>query len=128
MARKTNGEKAAAPGGDDRTWLKRELDKRHLSERKFARLVGCSAAHMNYMARGDKRPGAELALRMADELTRSGEKVTEQDLLREFGKLSPLPEEYDEREEERLLELYRALGQCGRVQLVQFAVFLAGEE
>ena len=128
MARKTNAEEAAAPGDDDRTWLKRMLDERELSERNFAQLVGCSAAHMNYMTRGKKAPGAELALRMANELSKLKGKVTEQEVLRAFGKLSPLPEEYDEREEERLLELYRALGQCARLQLVQFAVFLAGEE
>lgn len=103
-------------------WLQAQLDARHWSVRRFGRLIGCTAAHAHYLARGEKGPGPELARRMAEVLG-----VTEQTILRAYGKLSPLPDDWDEQQERQLVELWRGLERDARAQVMQFARFLAGE-
>ena len=115
------------PAAEEPFWLKRELDARGWSERRFGRLIGCTAAHANYLARGEKGPGPELARRMAEELSRQGGTVTEQQVLRAYGKLSPLPDGWDEKQERRLVEAWRGLDAPERAQAVEFVRFLGGE-
>ena len=117
-------EEEGADAEEEPFWLERKLRnrKRPLSIRKFGQLIGCSPAHAQYLATGSKGPGPELARRMADVL-----EVTEQEVLRAYGKLSPLPDDWDEQQERRLVELWRGLEREARAQVVQFARFLAGE-
>ena len=54
--------------------------------------------------------------------------MTEEDVMRKAGHLSPLPDGYSALDEQRLVELYRALDLGGRNQLTRFAEFLVADQ
>jgi transcriptional regulator with XRE-family HTH domain len=101
------------------TWLAQELRKRRMSQRQLAQAIGCSPSHAHRLVTGQEKPSPKLCREIARVF-----EVTEQEVMRRVGHLSPLPDGYSELDEQRLAELYRALGQSERNQLMRFAEFL----
>lgn len=104
------------------TWLWRELDARGWSARYLGRLIGVSYTHAARLANEEQPLTPEMCRRVASVL-----EWTEEDVMRRAGHLSPLPGGYDWLDEQRLVELYRALDLEGRSQLTRFAEFLAAD-
>lgn len=101
-----------------RTWIERELFVLRWSIREFARQIGVSATHASRVARGE-RPSTELCREIARVFG-----MTHAEVLRLAGHLDPLPEDYGEQEEIRLLEIMRELEPGEREELMNFAKFL----
>ena len=103
------------------TWIWRELDKpeRGWSARHLGRLLGISYTHAARLANEEQPLTTEMCKRVAVVFG-----MTEVDVLRQAGHLSPLPDGYDRLDEQRLVELYRALNLGERNQLMRFAEFL----
>ena len=57
-----------------------------------------------------------------------GKDVTEQDVMRNVGRLSPLPDDYDKAQERELVEVLQELRYSDRKTLIEFAQFLLGRE
>ena len=107
------------------TWLWRELDKpeRGWSARYLGRLLGISYTHAARLANEEQPLTTEMCKRVAAVFER-----TEEDVMRLAGHLSPLPDGYDRLDEQRLVELYRALDLDDRGQLMRFAEFLVADQ
>lgn len=103
------------------TWLWRELKRkdRDWSARQFGRKLGVSPTHAARLVNEEQPLTTEMCKKVANVL-----EMTEEDVLRLAGHLSPLPDGYSELDEQRLVELFRALGLDGRDQLLRFAEFL----
>ena len=54
--------------------------------------------------------------------------MTEQDVMRQVGRLSPLPDDYDKAQEQELKEILQELGYSDRKALIKFAQFLLGRD
>jgi len=54
--------------------------------------------------------------------------MTEQDVMRQVGRLSPLPDDYDKAQEQELKEILQELRYSDRKALVKFAQFLLGRD
>lgn len=111
---------------NEETWIAKELRRQEeagkkMSGREFARQTGCSPTHAHKLITGAQRPSPKLCRRIARVFG-----VTEQEVMRQAGHLSPLPDGYSELDEQRLVELYRSLSHDGRNQLMRFAEFLRG--
>jgi transcriptional regulator with XRE-family HTH domain len=107
------GEKA-----EPRTWIERELFERRWSVREFGRQIGVSATHAGRLAQGE-RPSTRLCHEIARVFG-----MTHLEVLRRVGHVDPLPDDYEEHEEVRLLEILRELESGEREELLQFARFL----
>jgi transcriptional regulator with XRE-family HTH domain len=103
----------------DRTWIEYELFKRRWSTREFGRQVGVSATHASRIGRGIDQPSAKLCAEIARVFG-----MTTQEVMRRAGHLPPLPENYEERTEQRILELMRELPRDAREELMNFAQYL----
>jgi len=110
---------------DKRTWLKRQVDGKGWKGRQFARLIGYSYSQTHRFLTGEQPPSGEACKRIAVVL---GGGITEEDVMREAGRLSPLPPDYDKAQEKKLKELLRALSYSDRKQLIEFAQFLLGRD
>ena len=104
---------------NEETWIAQELTKRGMTGRKFARQIGCSPTHAHRLITGVERPSTKLCRRIAAVFG-----VTEQEVMRQTGRLSPLPDDYDKAQEHELVETLQALSYSDRKTLVKFAQFL----
>lgn len=104
------------------TWIWRELDERGWSARYLGRQLVISWTHAARLANEEQPLTTEMCKRLAAVF-----KMTEEDVMRLAGHLSPLPDGYDKLDEQRLVELYRALALEGRSQLMRFAEFLVAD-
>ena len=101
------------------TWLRRELKQRGWSARYFGRLIEVSYTHAARLVNEEQPLTTEMCRKVAEVLD-----WTEEDVMRQAGHLSALPNGYSELDEQRLVELYRALSLSERDQLMKFAEFL----
>jgi transcriptional regulator with XRE-family HTH domain len=104
---------------NEETWIKRELTKRGMTGRRFADAIGCSPTHASRLIAGVDRPSVKLCRRIAAVF-----RVTEQEVMRQTGRLSPLPDDYDKAQEQELKEIMQGLPYSSRKTLVEFAQFL----
>jgi plasmid maintenance system antidote protein VapI len=88
-----------------------------------AGLLGISYTHAARLANEEQPLTTEMCKRIAVVF-----EMTEEDVMRLAGHLSPLPDGYDRLDEQRLVELYRALDLEGRGQLTRFAEFLVADQ
>jgi len=102
----------------EETWIKQELIKRGWTGRKFARQIGCSATHAHRLITG-KKPSNRLCGEIARVFG-----ITKDEVLRQVGRRDPLPDDYDEAQEQRLKEILRELSYPDRKTLIEFAQFL----
>ena len=95
------GDNIALKGGlvEEETWIKRELTKRRMTGREFARQIGCSPTHAHRLIAGEVQPSEKLCPKIARVFG-----MTEQEVLRRAGKLSQLPNDYDVQQEQELKE------------------------
>ena len=117
---------------DDRTWLERELFRRRWSVRQLARELApyrtdsgepYSAQHIARVVKGEARPSTKLCREMARLFG-----MTEAEVLRHAGHMSPLPDDLEEAEGASLLELFQQLTVNERIQVLEFARFLTRAE
>ena len=103
-------------------WIWRELDERGWSARYLGRQLEVSYTHAARLANEEQPLTTEMCKRLASVF-----EMTEEDVMRKAGHLSPLPDGYDRLDEQRLVELYRALSLGERGQLMRFAEFLVAD-
>ena len=103
-------------------WIWRELDERGWSARYLGRQLEVSYTHAARLANEEQPLTTEMCKRLATVF-----EMTEEDVMRKAGHLSPLPDGYDRLDEQRLVELYRALDLEDRGQLLRFAEFLVAD-
>ena len=108
---------------DERTWLKRQVDEKGWKGRQFARLIGYSYSQTHRFLTGEQPPSGRACRKIAALFG-----MTEQEVMREMGRLSPLPDDYDEAQEQELKEILQELGYPDRKTLIEFAQFLLGRE
>jgi transcriptional regulator with XRE-family HTH domain len=101
------------------TWLREEIDRRGWSAREFGRRIGVSKSHTSRLVRGDIPPSDKLCPNIAKALG-----INPQEVMRRAGKLPPLPDDYDKRQEQELCETLQCLSYADRVCLIRFAKFL----
>ena len=104
------------------TWIWRELDRRNWSARYLGRQLSVSYTHAARLANEEQPLTPDMCKRLAVIF-----EMTEGDVLRRAGHLSPLPDGYSALDEQRLVELYRALDLENRGQLTRFAEFLVAD-
>ena len=105
--------------GKDETWLKRELRTRDVSGHWLARQIGYSNSQTHRYITGEQPPTYKACQRIAVALG-----MEEQEVMRQVGRLSPLPEDYNAQQEQRLVEMFQTLKSIEREQLLRFAEFL----
>ena len=108
--------------GESETWLKRELRTRDVSGHWLARQIGYSNSQTHRYIKGEQPPTFKACQRIASALG-----MEEQEVMRRVGRLSPLPEDYDAQQEQRLVEMFQMLETIERSQLLKFAEFLVGD-
>ena len=109
---------------DKRTWLKREIERRGWTGHEFARRIGYSNSQAHRFLIGEQPPSHRACRKIAAAL---GD-VTEQEVMRHVGRLSPLPSDYDKAQERELVEVLQELRYPDRKTLIEFAQFLLGRE
>ena len=111
---------------EEKTWLWRIVyEDKKWSGRRFAQEIGYSYSQAHRFLTGEQPPSGEACKRIAAVL---GGGITEEDVMREAGRLSPLPPDYDKAQEKKLVELLQGLSYPDRKQLVEFAQFLLGRD
>ena len=108
--------------GESETWLKRELQARDVSGHWLARQIGYSNSQTHRYIKGEQPPTFKACQRIAAALG-----IDEQEVMRRVGRLSPLPEDYNAQQEQRLVEMFQTLETTERSQLLKFAEFLVGD-
>ena len=106
------------------TWLKQEVKRRGWTGHKFAELIGYSNSQTHRFLTGEQPP----SIRACRKIAAAFGDMTEQDVMRQVGRLSPLPPDYDEAQEQELKEILQELRYSDRKALVKFAQFLLGRD
>ena len=109
---------------DERTWLWRKVyEDKKWTGRRFAQEIGYSYSQAHRFLTGEQPPSGRACRKIAAVLG-----MTEQDVMREVGRLSPLPDDYDKAQEQELKEILQELRYSDRKQLIEFAQFLLGRD
>ena len=111
-----------------KTWLKQEIERLGWTGHEFARRIGYSNSQAHRFVTGEQPPSMRACRRIAAAFREVGREVTEQDVMRQVGRLSPLPSDYDKAQERELVEVLQELGYSDRKTLIEFAQFLLGRE
>jgi len=106
------------------TWLKQEIDRRGWTGHKFAERIGYSNSQTHRFLTGEQPP----SIRACRKIAAAFGDMTEQDVMRQVGRLSPLPDDYDKAQEQELKEILQELGYSDRKALIKFAQFLLGRD
>ena len=101
------------------TWLKAQIEAKDLTPSRLARKTGSSSGWMARIVRGVGHPSPSLCKKIASALD-----MTEHEVLRQYGYLSSLPDDYQEAEEQRFIEAIRQLPEKDRNLLSDFVDFL----
>jgi len=109
---------------EKKTWLKQEIDRRGWKGREFARRIGYSYSQAHRFLTGEQPP----SLRACRKIAAAFGDMTEQEVMREVGRLSPLPDDYDKAQEDELIEVLQELGYSDRKTLILFAQFLLSRD
>ena len=106
------------------TWLKQEVKRRGWTGHKFAELIGYSNSQTHRFLTGEQPP----SIRACRKIAAAFGDMTEQDVMRQVGRLSPLPDDYNKAQEQELKEILQELGYSDRKALIKFAQFLLGRD
>jgi len=106
------------------TWLKQEVKRRGWTGHKFAERIGYSNSQTHRFLTGEQPP----SIRACRKIAAAFGDMTEQDVMRQVGRLSPLPDDYDKAQEHELVELLQDLPYSDRKALVKFAQFLVSRD
>jgi len=113
---------------EGRTWLDKERKRQGWSGHEFARRIGYSPSQTHRFLTGEQPPSMRACRKIAAAFRAVGKDVTEQDVMRNVGRLSPLPDDYDKAQERELVEVLQELRYSDRKTLIEFAQFLLGRE
>ena len=106
------------------TWLKQEVKRRGWTGHKFAERIGYSNSQTHRFLTGEQPP----SIRACRKIAAVFGDMTEQDVMRNVGRLSPLPDDYNKAQEQELKEILQELRYSDRKALVKFAQFLLGRD
>ena len=107
----------------EETWLKQKLREERRSARWLARQIGYSYTQTHRFVTGEQPPSMRACRKLAAVFG-----MTEQEVMREVGRLSPLPDDYDKAQEQELKEILQELRYSDRKTLIEFAQFLLGRD
>lgn len=107
-----------------RQWLTSEMEKRHYSQGMLAKTIGMSQSFVSRVLSGEKQPGVDFCVKVAQALEEPPEKV-----LRLAGMLPPSATSDDDTLRE-LMELARGLSLDQRKELLRYTRYLyqSGQE
>jgi len=101
------------------TWLAQKLREEKRPQRWLASEIGCSPSHAHRLTTGQEKPSPKLCREIARVF-----KMTEQEVMRQVGHLTDLPDNYDKAREHELRDIMRGLSYSNRKTLIEFAQFL----